>query len=529
MAPSTAVADQLDLLLALQRVKQDIKLNRTFFVHPFELRLVQIDEQQWLSQLAASVAAGTYVPHPQQICAVPKPKGHVRPGGWLRLEDQVYYSALVGACLPAIVKAISDRRGPLDFSYRLNQKTTAKEWLHNPFVGWERFRVASLEKIAHGAAYVVSVDLAGYYETIGHQRLLADLRQYGVSNDLTSALNECLRTWAQIRGRGIPQGFSASDILGKLYLSEVDLAFAEMGYDHFRYVDDFRIFCSSRSHARRALASLSRLIRPRGLVFQAAKTSVLPATEAADIIDGVPQKIRSIKEEYLREILAAGGHVEGYFSIAAADEVLAELGESAPTEVLERAYDEYLLSGKYTFDKTIFHFLLRRLGRGGSRYAVEHTIAMLTERPDETKHVIRYWRDIGLSAELDEAVATFLGSEEAVYAYQRYELLEWRGSLENAPPGSFLTQVRRACFSGRSPFYLRATARQFLSRFGSHADLSRIKDQYTHTASELERAEVMCCIARLEPAIRNEFYTLASRDGEYPQRAERAVKTGLIS
>ena len=80
-----------------------------------------------------------------------------------------------------------------------------------------------------------------------------------------------LNRWAQPRAKGIPQGFSASDILAKIYLNPIDRALRNGGFTHLRYVDDIRIFCKSRLEAKRGLLLLNDLMRKRGLNLQSAK------------------------------------------------------------------------------------------------------------------------------------------------------------------------------------------------------------------------------------------------------------------
>lgn len=525
-AASSRIVDQLDLGLALRRVKHDQALDRGFFNHPFERRLIEVDEVAYISDLLDDLRADRFIIGPQINCEVPKAGGHVRPGGWLSMRDQIYYTALVGACLNAILVGTNKSRR-LDFSYRLNLKTTSTEWLLNPFAGWSRFRTASLAEITSEIGFVVQADVAGYYETIAHRELLSDLRQYGASNALTTALSQCLSRWASVRGRGIPQGYSASDLLGKLYLSQVDDRFADAGFRHFRYVDDFRVFVRTLADSRLAIAALGRLLRERGLVFQSGKTAILSAELARSDIDGIPSIIEGVRALYYKEIATATGLATAYMSLPEADAQVARAGD-APVEIIERAYQEEI-EAKDGFDKSVFHFLINRLGGAGSRRIVPHTIHLLVVRPEETKAIIKYWRKVGIANELDNQLAAFLCSPDAVYAYQIHQLLEWRSEIEPIPTRELVAVARHHCFRGGAPLHLLATCRRFLAKWGTIGDIAGIREQYGVAGTILEKSEIMCCIARLEPGIRNEFLSAAGTEHDLTNRAARAVRQGSMT
>ena len=70
-------------------------------------------------------------------------------------------------------------------------------------------------RIAQGADHVVITDIAGFYENIDIGLMLSDLRAVDDNGPVGQRLSECLNKWSlsHVSGRGIPQGFAASDIL----------------------------------------------------------------------------------------------------------------------------------------------------------------------------------------------------------------------------------------------------------------------------------------------------------------------------
>ena len=132
-----------------------------------------------------------------------------------------------------------------------------------------------------GYTWVVDADLKSYFETIGHERLMDELRQRIadsraldlIEGFLKQQILEDLRLWTPETGS--PQGAVVSPLLSNLYLHEVDKAMKMAGYEMIRYADDFVILCKSQSEAEAALVRVSELVQERGLSLHADKTSLV--------------------------------------------------------------------------------------------------------------------------------------------------------------------------------------------------------------------------------------------------------------
>jgi hypothetical protein len=161
------------------------------------------------------------------------------------------------------------------------------------------------------------------------------------------------------------------------------------GFTHLRYVDDIRIFCRDLQEAKQALLQLSDLLRLRGLNVQSAKTRIYRSDEALRLIDGVSPVIERINQELQEEIQEyAGGE---YGTVEELEQLTAANPGHPPLEVLERAVRAHFIDVQDTdFDTTLFHYLLTRPGATGSRIAVDYCILILSKRPEETEHVLRY-------------------------------------------------------------------------------------------------------------------------------------------
>ena len=132
--------------------------------------------------------------------------------------------------------------------------------------------------IKQGYAYVVDADLAGYFDSIPHERLMqwveARISDGGVLDLLRGWLGqEVLRDmerWTPTSGT--PQGAVISPLLANIYLDPLDALMAAAGHRMVRYADDFVVLCASREEAEAALAAIRRWTAANGLRLHPDKT-----------------------------------------------------------------------------------------------------------------------------------------------------------------------------------------------------------------------------------------------------------------
>ena len=516
--------DSSDLALALKRVRRDHKNGRVFVSSPAEWALIRADERAWLSRSEAQIRSGDFLATPSEIVDVPKGAGAVRSGALLRLEEQVVYTALVGKAAPAIALALGWSARHPDCSYQFGDLADT-EWIKPSFHCWSDFRGRSLDEIGPSRNAVVCTDITAYYDSIALDLLASDLRAASVSTEIVDfLLPNCLSKWSLVSRRGIPQGLSASDVLAKLYLNIVDKALLEEGFAHLRYVDDIRIFCDSHAHANRALLKLAQLMRRRGLALQTAKTKIFQPTDARTYIDGVIPTLQPLARRYIVEIARAAGVDGEYMHVGEAEALLRSLPSGPPSELIQAAYRSYFIDGRAAFDKTLFHYLLGRLGNAGDNFALDHALTLLSELPQETSHVLAYAEQVASPTRYEPRLLEVLLDPDAVYPYQHYQVLRFRAALPTAPCGEFLAYARLVIRSDRSPNYLRSAARHFLGLFGSDADLDHIAETISSARGDLERAEIICALHRMERGRRNAIAGQVDGAGPMTDVATRLVR-----
>jgi hypothetical protein len=521
---SNELAELLNLELAWKRVKLDIP-DRVFTRNPFEVKLIEGDLAGHLDDLNGRIRNDEYHPKSMYICDVPKGGWLVRPGPILLVEDRIVYYACLGACMPSIYETLKWSQGTVDLAREISNEFENAKWLESLYIGWKKFRTMSIEKIETGVSHVITTDISSYYENINIRTLISDLKSAEVDDNIVNLLSKCLNKWAQSIGKGIPQGCAPSDFLGKLYLNSVDLNLRAMGYDHLRCVDDIRIFCKNEVEAKKALVDLTELLRKRGLNLQSAKTKIHTSDEARTIIDRVESKLRPIKKN-LNEALDIDNP---YFSAAQADELLGQTEEDTPVEVLTQAFLEHFIDAREEdFDKTLFHFLLKRLGKSKSDIAVAYCLDLLKTHPEETADTLKYFQSIDVIDQIENLVVEFLRSEHAVYPYQNYQILEWFSEYTQKPSEDLLEIARRMAFDNSHPKYLRVVSRRLVGEFGTSADLERLESLYSELDDEMEKSNIICCLKNMELSRRNSFLGRVQHDEKLVQIAANLVKSGAI-
>ena len=144
--------------------------------------------------------------------------------------------------------------------------------------------------------------------------------------------------------------------------------------------------------------------------------------EARDEVDGVAPVIESIQDELINELADT--------SYATVDEIaraVASDPDSPVLEVLERAFEEFVDAdhSKNEYDPSLLHYLLTRLGKAGSRVAVEYSLDLIKRRPEETKYLLRYLAQASVQPSEEATILRYASSGHAIYDYQLFEIVRW--------------------------------------------------------------------------------------------------------
>jgi len=233
-------------------------------VHRFEARA-----ELELSMLEQELRGGSYVPKAVKRVQIPKPGSReTRPLGIPSVRDRVVQTALRNVLEPIF----EVRFAPTSYGFRPGRG--CKDALR---------RVQELLNAGH--TWVVDADIRKYFDSIPHDRLMAEVEKEVADGRVIELLRAYLETgifdgleeWTP--EEGTPQGAVISPLLANIYLHPVDLAMTAAGYEMVRYADDFVVMCRSQAEAEAALETVRGLIEERGLSLHPEKTRIVDATQ----------------------------------------------------------------------------------------------------------------------------------------------------------------------------------------------------------------------------------------------------------
>jgi group II intron reverse transcriptase/maturase len=134
-----------------------------------------------------------------------------------------------------------------------------------------------------GQPWFLESDIADFFDSISHHRLLDLLRQRVSDGALLQIVQQHLdagarlgRRWLATR-QGVAQGSPLSPLLSNLYLDPFDQRLLSCGWGLVRYADDFVICCRSREAAEQARCRAERELARLELRLNPAKTRILDA------------------------------------------------------------------------------------------------------------------------------------------------------------------------------------------------------------------------------------------------------------
>ena len=128
-------------------------------------------------------------------------------------------------------------------------------------------------------SYVLVCDISDFYSRIYHHRVENALKWLKTNSDIVKRIVSLLQVFSRTVSYGLPVGGPASRLLAELALNSVDKLLRGEGIRFCRFVDDYRIFCSSKEEAYQRLIFLSEKLFNEGLSLQKNKTRILTANE----------------------------------------------------------------------------------------------------------------------------------------------------------------------------------------------------------------------------------------------------------
>ncbi len=196
--------------------------------------------------IRAKLEAGTYQPSPVRQVEIPKPNGGVRKIGIPTAQDRLIQQA--------IHQVLS-----LEYEPRFSQHSYG----FRPGRSAHDAVKAARGHIEAGCRWVVDIDLAKFFDTVNHDRLMARMKANIADKRVLRLVNEYLKAGVMETERGTPQGGPLSPLLSNIVLDELDRELEKRGHRFARYADDCNIYVRSRRAAERVMGSVTRYIEKK--------------------------------------------------------------------------------------------------------------------------------------------------------------------------------------------------------------------------------------------------------------------------
>lgn len=288
------------------------------------------------------------------------------------------------------------------FSYRFDP--TVDYALYNYDISWLQFWDECKIR-ANGNKYIVTLDIADFYNQIYHHVIENQMIVCGVPNQIKKWVLALFEKVTAKVSRGIPIGPHATHIFSEMSLIPVDNSLSIKGYNFCRFVDDYIFFCNDYDEAKSIVYNMASILdKQQRLILQKQKTKIWEYDEFIKHCDEMIQD-RPINQHEREIIDIIRRHSGGspYLSIDTRNLTNDEL-KYFNDDIVEKIIEDYLKGNDPNY--TRLRWFIRRLSQVGVSCAVKYFINNLEKLTPAISDICHYfisvkdtysgdWKDLG--------------------------------------------------------------------------------------------------------------------------------------
>jgi len=237
------VIDRENLNAAFKRVKAN---RGSHGVDEMELEELLPYLKQHGARLKQEILEGRYQPSPVRRVEIPKPDGGIRLLGIPTVVDRMIQQAIAQVLNPIFDPQFSES------SYGFRAGRSGKQAIKK-----------AQEYINSGNRWVVDIDLAKYFDTVNHDKLMGLVAKKVGDKRVLKLIRLYLESGVMINGvvveseEGCPQGGPLSPLLSNIMLDKLDKELEKRGHKFCRYADDNNIYVKSLRAGQRVMKSIT--------------------------------------------------------------------------------------------------------------------------------------------------------------------------------------------------------------------------------------------------------------------------------
>jgi len=220
--------------------------------------------RQYGQSIREAILAGSYAPTPVRRKEIAKPDGGIRLLGIPTVLDRMIQQAIAQVLTPIFDPEFSEH------SYGFRPGRSAKQAV-----------AKAREYIEGGYRWVVDIDLARYFDTVNHDKLMSLVARKVKDKRVLNLIRLYLESGVMINGivvdtdEGCPQGGPLSPLLSNIMLDELDKELEKRGHKFCRFADDNNIYVKSKRAGDRVMKSVTAYLEGKlKLIVNVEKSAV---------------------------------------------------------------------------------------------------------------------------------------------------------------------------------------------------------------------------------------------------------------